>query len=67
MLPKILCAEFFARGYHDQHLKKLCAIHKERRNALEQLILNGKEYQSQTQSVAAVAIKGMLRHNRSKA
>ena len=42
---------------------------KDRINALkvEKLILNGKEYQPQTQSVAAVAIKGMLRHNRSKA
>ena len=34
MLPQILCAEFFARGYYDQHLKKLCAIHKERRDAM---------------------------------
>lgn len=34
MLPQILCAEFFARGYYDQHLKKLCAVHKERRDAM---------------------------------
>lgn len=34
MLPQILCAEFFARGYYDQHLKKLCAVHKERRDVM---------------------------------
>ena len=34
MLPQILCAEFFVRGYYDQHLKKLCAVHKERRDAM---------------------------------
>ena len=34
MLPQILCAEFFTRGYYDQHLKKLCAVHKERRDAM---------------------------------
>ena len=34
MLPQILCAEFFARGYYDEHLKKLCSIHCERRDAM---------------------------------
>ena len=34
ILPQILCAEFFAPGYYDQHLKKLCAVHKERRDAM---------------------------------
>ena len=34
MLPQILCAEFFARGYFDEHLKKLGAIHKQRRDAM---------------------------------
>ena len=34
MLPQILCAEFFARGYFEAHLKKLCAVHKERRDAM---------------------------------
>ena len=34
MLPQILCAEFFARGCFDAHLKKLCAVHKERRDAM---------------------------------
>jgi 2-aminoadipate transaminase len=34
MLPQILCAEFFSRGYFDEHLKKLCVVHKERRDAM---------------------------------
>ena len=34
MVPQILCAEFFARGYYDAHLKNLCAIHRERRDAM---------------------------------
>ena len=34
MLPQILCAEFFARGYYDQHLKRLCEVHRERRDAM---------------------------------
>ncbi len=34
MLPQILCAEFFERGYYDAHLKKLIAVHKERRDAM---------------------------------
>ena len=34
MLPQVLCAEFFARGCFDAHLKKVCAIHKERRDAM---------------------------------
>ena len=34
MLPQILCAEFFARGYFDEHLKNLCAVHKTRRDAM---------------------------------
>lgn len=34
---------------------------------VEKLILNGKDYQPQTQSVAAVAAKGMLRHHRVRA
>ena len=34
MLPQILCAEFFARGYFEAHLKQLCSIHKERRDAM---------------------------------
>jgi len=34
---------------------------------VEKLILNGKDYRPQTQSVAAVVAKGMLRHNRARA
>lgn len=34
MLPQILCAEFFARGYFDRHLEKLKAVHRERRDAM---------------------------------
>ena len=34
MIPQILCAEFFARGLYEEHLKKACAIHKERRDAM---------------------------------
>ena len=34
MVPQILCAEFFARGYYEEHLKNLCAIHRERRDAM---------------------------------
>ena len=34
MVPQILCAEFFARGYYPDHLKRLCAIHRERRDAM---------------------------------
>ena len=34
MLPQILCAEFFEHGYYDAHLKKLIAVHKERRDAM---------------------------------
>ena len=34
MLPQVLCAEFFARGYYDAHLEKVCAVHRERRDAM---------------------------------
>ena len=34
MLPQILCAEFFARGYYDRHLQRLIRIHRERRDAM---------------------------------
>ena len=34
MLPQILCAEFFKRGYYRDHHKQLCEIHKERRDAM---------------------------------
>ena len=34
MVPQILCAEFFARGYYPEHLKRLCEIHRTRRDAM---------------------------------
>lgn len=34
MLPQILCAEFFARGYFEEHLKRLCDVHRQRRDAM---------------------------------
>ncbi len=34
LLPQILCAEFFARGYFEEHLQKLRAVHRERRDAM---------------------------------
>ena len=34
MLPQIICAEFFKRGYYPAHLKMLCNIHRERRDVM---------------------------------
>ena len=34
MLPQVICAEFFKRGYYPEHHKLLCDIHRERRDAL---------------------------------
>ena len=34
MIPQILCAEFFDRGYFPAHLEKVCAVHRERRDAM---------------------------------
>lgn len=33
-LAQVLCAEFFGRGYYDAHLKKICDIHRERRDVM---------------------------------
>ena len=48
MVPQILCAEFFARGYYPDHLRRLCAIHRERRDAmmaaLERYMPEGTEW-----------------------
>lgn len=33
-LAQVVCAEFFNRGYFAEHLKKVCAIHKERRDVM---------------------------------
>lgn len=34
MLSQVLCAEFFNQGYFEPHLKKICDIHKERRDVM---------------------------------
>ena len=34
ILPQMICAEFFNKGYYEDHLKKLCDIHRERRDAM---------------------------------
>ncbi len=34
LLPQIICAEFFKRGYYPDHHKLLCDIHRERRDAM---------------------------------
>lgn len=48
MIPQILCAEFFARGYFDEHLRNLRALHKERRDvmmaALEKYMPKGAKW-----------------------
>lgn len=37
-LAQVVCAEFFKRGYFDEHLKKVCAIHRERRDVMMECI-----------------------------
>jgi 2-aminoadipate transaminase len=34
MLPQILCAEFFKRGYFGEHHRMLCDLYRERRDAM---------------------------------
>ena len=34
MLPQVICAEFFKRGYWPQQLKLLCDVHRERRDVM---------------------------------
>ena len=34
MLPQVICAEFFKRGYFPEHLKKVCALYRERRDVM---------------------------------
>jgi 2-aminoadipate transaminase len=34
MLPQLACAEFFDKGYYEEHMIKLCSIHRERRDAM---------------------------------
>ena len=38
MLPQILCAEFFKRGYYPEHHKRLCDVHRERRDVMIECI-----------------------------
>ncbi|RQD69987.1 MAG: PLP-dependent aminotransferase family protein [Tindallia sp. MSAO_Bac2] len=34
ILPQIICAEFFKRGHYPEHHRKLCSVHKVRRDAM---------------------------------
>jgi len=34
MLPQILCAEFFKRGYYPEHHKMICDLYRERRDVM---------------------------------
>lgn len=34
MLPQILCAEFFKRGYYESHHKMICDLYRERRDIM---------------------------------
>ena len=34
MLPQVLCAEFFQRGYYPDHLKRICRLYRERRDTM---------------------------------
>jgi 2-aminoadipate transaminase len=34
ILPQMICADFFNKGYYEDHLKKLCDIHRDRRDAM---------------------------------
>lgn len=35
---QVICAEFFTRGYYPDHLKKLCHLYRQRRDAMVQAI-----------------------------
>lgn len=34
LMPQIICAEFFKRGFYKEHHKLLCDVHRERRDAM---------------------------------
>ncbi|MGE5678748.1 MAG: PLP-dependent aminotransferase family protein [Pseudomonadota bacterium] len=34
MLPQIICAEFFKRGYYPEHHKRICDLYRERRDVM---------------------------------
>ncbi|MHB1395035.1 MAG: aminotransferase-like domain-containing protein [Clostridia bacterium] len=38
MLPQIICAEFFKRGYYPAHHKMICDLYRERRNIMIEAI-----------------------------
>lgn len=38
MLPQILCAEFFKRGYYSAHHKMICDLYRERRDVMMECI-----------------------------
>lgn len=38
MIPQILCAEFFKRGYYHDHHKKICDLYRERRDVMIECI-----------------------------
>ena len=38
ILPQIICAEFFKRGYYPKHHKMMCDIHRERRDIMIECI-----------------------------
>lgn len=38
MLPQIICAEFFKRGYYPAHHKKICDLYRERRDVMIEAI-----------------------------
>lgn len=40
ILPQMICAEFFNKGHYEDHLRKLCDIHRERRDAMLKAIDN---------------------------
>ncbi len=48
LLPQILCAEFFKRGYFDEHHKMICDLYRERRDTmmkcLEKCFPKGTKY-----------------------
>lgn len=38
MLPQIICAEFFKRGYYPEHHKSICNLYRERRDVMIEFI-----------------------------
>jgi len=38
MLPQVICAEFFKRGYYPAHIKRICDLYRERRDVMIECI-----------------------------